>query len=220
MSIFPTVVLDEPCHGLSDVVRRFAPVILFSRSGGLSSDVPRAVAELHSELSSTPKKPPFLLVTASLGGFTAISFAHKYPSNMAGIILLDPSHPLQGKSALAILAKQDLPASEELEEFKSFFSRTNEAFDSGSREMEHINSIGDLPLLVLAAGGLIFPPAIPRPVRDLLVLDRHRMLTDFARLSNRGRIRVVPDAGHGMTAEAPGVVTKAIKDFIAILQND
>ena len=52
----------------------------------------RIVLELHDLLTSAQIEAPYLVVGASFGGHIARLFAHQYPSEIAGLILLDARH--------------------------------------------------------------------------------------------------------------------------------
>jgi pimeloyl-ACP methyl ester carboxylesterase len=103
----PTVILDS---GLSDSslswykvqpqVSQFATVCSFDRAGlGWSDSSPKArnsgvfVEELHSLLINAKISPPFVLVGHSMGGLDARIYAGRYRSEVAGVVLVDSTHP-------------------------------------------------------------------------------------------------------------------------------
>lgn len=49
--------------------------------------------ELHRMLHSAGVQPPYLLVGHSLGGLYQYVYARRYPEEVAGLLLLDPTHP-------------------------------------------------------------------------------------------------------------------------------
>lgn len=51
--------------------------------------------ELHALLHSAPVTPPYVLAGHSMGGLIARVFAHLYPDEIAGLALIDSSHPSQ-----------------------------------------------------------------------------------------------------------------------------
>ena len=59
-------------------------------------ELPRSSAEVTDELREllrTAGVPaPYLLVGHSLGGFYARHYAHRFPSEVADLVLLDPAH--------------------------------------------------------------------------------------------------------------------------------
>lgn len=67
----------------------------YGESGdGVTARDPCSIAsELRSLLSAAKVKPPYVLVGHSLGGLYQYAFAKLYPAEVAGIVLLDPTHP-------------------------------------------------------------------------------------------------------------------------------
>lgn len=210
----PTVILDEASVALAAGLEGFARVVSFARSGGWNSNVVDAVAELRLLVDQECPSGSVTLVASSLGGFTALAFANRNRDLEVRVVLLEPSHPRQGVSALAILAREDVPRSSEVEDLRRFFASTNEASESGARELANIKSLGQTPLLVVAAGALSFPDDIPKSVQSQLIEDRHVMLAGYATLSERSQFRVIPHAGHGLAHDAPDDVTALIREFL------
>ena len=73
--------------------------VIYDRAGTGWSDrveLPRSSAEVTDELREllrTAGVPaPYLLVGHSLGGFYARHYAHRFPGEVAGLVLLDPAH--------------------------------------------------------------------------------------------------------------------------------
>jgi len=73
--------------------------VIYDRAGTGWSDrveLPRSSAEVTGELREllrTAGVPgPYLLVGHSLGGFYARHYAHRFPGEVAGLVLLDPAH--------------------------------------------------------------------------------------------------------------------------------
>jgi len=102
----PTVIL---LHGLGDSsldwglvqpeVARFARVCSYDRAGAGWSDpgpAPRgpltAAKELHSLLVNAKETGPYVLVGHSWGGLIARVYASQYPTDVAGMLLVDPTH--------------------------------------------------------------------------------------------------------------------------------
>ncbi len=63
----------------------------YSDPGGRPSSPPNIVADLHQLLVSAGIRPPYLLVGHSLGGFNMKLYAATYRSQVAGMVLVDPS---------------------------------------------------------------------------------------------------------------------------------
>ena len=106
----PTVVL-EPGLGesASAIARRIAPqiarttrVCVYDRAGHGRSDVAPgadAARDLHVLLERAHVPGPYVLAGHSLGGMFVLSYAHRYPSDVGGIVLLDSMHPRQTHTA-------------------------------------------------------------------------------------------------------------------------
>ena len=104
----PTVVL-EPGLGesaramarlIAPEVARTTTVVVYDRAGhGRSDAEPAAGADaardLHVLLQRAHVPGPYVLAGHSLGGMFALSYAHRYPAEVGGIVLLDSMHPRQ-----------------------------------------------------------------------------------------------------------------------------
>jgi pimeloyl-ACP methyl ester carboxylesterase len=76
--------------------------VTFDRAGYPWSDpappgIPRTSAQLVQELRSALQKaaipPPYILVGLSFGAINFLTYALRHPVEVAGLLLLDPSHP-------------------------------------------------------------------------------------------------------------------------------
>jgi pimeloyl-ACP methyl ester carboxylesterase len=80
-------------------VSRFARVCSYDRAGLAWSDpgpTPRTMrqdaSELHTLLRAAGLKPPYVLVGHSIGGLIARVYGEQYPKEVAGMVLVDPTH--------------------------------------------------------------------------------------------------------------------------------
>ena len=62
----------------------------FSDPGPGIRDSAADVVDLHDGLKAAGLKPPYILVSASLGGFNIRLFAYKHPGEVAGLLIEDP----------------------------------------------------------------------------------------------------------------------------------
>ena len=102
----PTVVL-EPGLGesasaiakwIAPEVARTTRVCVYDRAGHGRSDVAPdadAARDLHVLLERAHVPGPYVLAGHSLGGMFVLSYAHRYPSQVGGVVLLDSMHPRQ-----------------------------------------------------------------------------------------------------------------------------
>jgi pimeloyl-ACP methyl ester carboxylesterase len=211
----PTVVIDEVCHGLQEVVSPFAPTYLFIRSAGYLSDPSIAADELHIAGLAGLYKPPCILVSPSFAAFTALLFAHRFPDRVAGLVLVDPSHPRQGPAVFEVLSSANVAQSPAIAEFKKFLSGFGPVWDEGCRLVTaEVSSLKDIPLIVLAGGRLEMPSELSSTISEKLMNDRHALLGEYAKLSTRGELRIIPNVGHAIARDAPEVVRAAILDLV------
>lgn len=109
----PTVVLEGGLGAASSVMaERIAPAVarntkvcVYDRAGkGWSEPVSRAqdgfevAADLHALLGAAQVPGPYVLAGHSLGGIHVLNFAHRYPDQVAGVVLLDSMHPNESPS--------------------------------------------------------------------------------------------------------------------------
>ena len=102
----PTVVLESGERDLSLVralvqpdVAPFARVCSYDRAGYAWSDAgpePRTITqivfELHRLLGAAGEKGPYVMAGASVGGDMVRAYAHQYPGDVAGMVLVDSVH--------------------------------------------------------------------------------------------------------------------------------
>lgn len=105
----PTVIIDAGLgavayewKGVQDQIARHQRVCLYDRAGYGWSDPgpsPRSASQISSELHQLTQvaslSPPFVLVGHSFGGYIAQLYAKQFPEEVAGVVLVDASHPDQ-----------------------------------------------------------------------------------------------------------------------------
>src|SRR5690348_14927597 len=102
----PTVILETGLGAESAewepvqrAVAQFTQVCRYDRANrGQSDPAPKprsaqdAVNDLHTLLSATNVPAPYVLVGHSLGGIIVRLYAHRYPGEVAGLVLVDSAH--------------------------------------------------------------------------------------------------------------------------------
>jgi pimeloyl-ACP methyl ester carboxylesterase len=106
----PTVVLESGLDNLGslswalvhDSIATTTRTCAYSRAGIMWSDADpiafdskRVSEDLHAALTKAGERPPFVVVGHSLGGPYALLFTGHYPSEVAGLVFVDASHPDQ-----------------------------------------------------------------------------------------------------------------------------
>jgi pimeloyl-ACP methyl ester carboxylesterase len=115
----PTVVLDagwgytsvEWSGWVQPEVANYARVCAYDRAGmGWSEPGPAApdatqtAAELHTLLQEADEEGPYVLVGHSLAGLYSRVYAERYPEEVAGMVLVDSSHPDQFEGSELVVA--------------------------------------------------------------------------------------------------------------------
>nr|WP_299342940.1 alpha/beta hydrolase [Allomuricauda sp.] len=105
----PTIVFEtglgptiETWSPILDTLSTFTKVFAYNRPGYGTSTIintPRTSMEVAKQLRDNLKSknipPPYILVGHSAGGLFVNMFARQYPSEVAGVVFLDASHPEQ-----------------------------------------------------------------------------------------------------------------------------
>ena len=256
----PVVILDS---GLGDsyiswskvqpLIAKFTRVCSYDRAGlGYSDASPRprvskqVAEELHTLLHNAVLhnagiSPPYILVGHSMGGFDVCMFASLYRSEVAGMVLVDSSHPEQRKRLPPALNDMDATWVREQEflEFTMPFGlprllglcgddaevRAAEcnfhSVHEGVAEMKAIatsaaqtasaGSLGEMPLAVLSRDP-------DKPQRDLPEdLDEpaseawSEMQKELVQLSTRGTQVIAKNSGHYIQLDRPDAVVEGIR---------
>jgi pimeloyl-ACP methyl ester carboxylesterase len=137
------------------------------------------VKDLHALLRAGRERPPYVLVGHSYGGMLVHVYESVYPRDVAGIVLLDSSHPDQ--QARMGASPRNFPNPEGVDWIRS------------SDEARAAGSFGDKPLVVVTAGeheGLTNALIARRLQREWLGLQN-----DLARLSS--------DSVHVVATQSP-----------------
>jgi pimeloyl-ACP methyl ester carboxylesterase len=254
----PTVILDS---GLGDSyiswnkvqpkIAQFARVCSYDRAGlGYSDSSPRGrtskdiAEELHALLHKDGISLPYIFVGHSMAGYDVRLYASLYRSEVAGMVLVDASHPEQQKRFPAAL--NDLNASwvreQEFLEFTTplgiprllgfcdhevearaaecnFHSAREavaemKAFSESAAQAGATGPLGDLPLAVLS-----HDPDKPQPdLSEDLVKPTNdawqQMQEELSHLSARGTRVVAKNSGHYIQLDRPELVIEAVRAVV------
>lgn len=216
MSRPSTVILDEPCAALREAVAAFVPVFVFKPSRGFLSPPVAAADELQATLAAAGIAPPYVFAAASFGGFAALAYADRFPGTLAGLVLVDASHPEQGPIALAAIPDSE-PSTPAVLSFKQHLQGFGPVWTESCAAIAGIRGLGSMPLRVLAAGQPDMPAGLSAATRDALTCGWHALQRRHAALSTRGDLRIVPGAGHDIVCQAPDAIVAAIRELVGNL---
>jgi pimeloyl-ACP methyl ester carboxylesterase len=216
----PAVVFENGLGGRLEWWAKVFPVIAqettvfaYNRAGtGTSAEAstPRdgdsVTEELRRNLRDKGIPPPYVLVGHSLGGLYMQLYARRYPEDVAGLVLVDSTHPEQLKGAGA---KDNWPTWIKLL-FDVLLS------SAASKELEALPATG--------AAMLALPPLIGKPVVILIAQQPMSEASELARDANAKRSEIVRlhpgakqvwvDSGHAIPLEKPDAVIAAIHEVL------
>jgi pimeloyl-ACP methyl ester carboxylesterase len=254
----PVVILES---GLGDTyvswrkvqpqIAKFARVCSYDRAGlgfSDSSSRPRTskvmAEELHALLGAANIAPPYILVGHSMGGFNVRLFASLYRNEVAGMVLVDASHPDQenrfppelknmegswmretefleysmplGVPRLLDLCEPDpVPRTAEC----NFHSeRENVAelkgFPESAAETAVTGVLGDLPLAVLSHDPDKPSADLPADLARPTNEAWEKMQEELAHLSTRGTQAIAKGSAHYIQIDRPDVVIDAVRSVV------
>jgi pimeloyl-ACP methyl ester carboxylesterase len=214
------------------------PIITYDRPGlGSSEDDKQAptlryvASILHDALQQVHARPPYLMVGHSFGAARLRMFAAMYPSEVAGIVFVDPvdytsirDDGLRDVWARMGLGAKERDESEErsAEQMKAAppvvyreFQVALDAAQSDYREFKSLPPLPDLPLVILIANQR--PPAgmtAPYNLDTWFRLTMEARIASLTRLSAtlpRSEVVVTSNPDHGLHRSDPGLVVWTIE---------
>lgn len=190
--------------------------------------------ELHLLLTNANLQGPYIYVGHSLSGFTGRLFATEYPDDIAGLVLIDPSHPdwdakvvelippatdTEPKAVTALRKEFTERRWEPLKLKENWDIHTSEALVKAS------GSLGDLPLIVLMRDinapekQLAFNQwmyGYDFPLELSIEMDKiwPAMMEEVAALSSNGTLIIVENTSHLIPQQDPDSVVEAIRVLV------
>ena len=248
----PTVVLEYGHQAsylnwylVQPEIASFTRVCFYDRGGYGWSDpsprprVPSVMAEeLHTLLHAAGERPPYILVAHSFGSFNAVMFAHKFPEEVSGLVLVDGLHtlslfPFRLSEQISLQTKRlmmqfGIPrwrgwcggqAPEALRgekkaiscraELYGVFYRERSAFAESVLEMRAIASLGSVPLIVIARD----------PTRGSVNLDEgddwQQIQRQKMQLSKNAELVIATGSGHDIPHARPDMIIAAVRRLVA-----
>src|SRR5579859_5865779 len=254
----PTVILDS---GLGDSyvswrkvqpqIAKFVRVCSYDRAGlGYSEISPRPrtskviAEELHSLLQAAHIPPPYILVGHSMAGYDVRLYTSLYRNEVAGMVLVDASHPDQearlplefknleatqlregeflaltmplGVPRLLALCDED-PVQRAAEcNFHSFREAVAElkALPESAAQTAATGTLGDTPLAVLSHDPDKPSAELPPDLAKPTNDAWEKMQEELAHLSTRGTQTIAKNSAHYIQIDRPDVVIEAVRNVL------
>jgi pimeloyl-ACP methyl ester carboxylesterase len=254
----PTVILES---GLGDSyvswrkvqpqIAKFTRVCSYDRAGIGYSDAssqPRTskviAGELHALLQVARVLPPYVLVGHSMGGYTVRLYDSLYHGEVAGMVLVDASHPDQENRFPPELKNMEgtwLRESEFLEYTMPFgiprlldlcdeevwqratdcnwhSARENVAelkgFGESADQTAATGSLGDMPLTVLSRDPDKPSSELPPDLAQPTNIAWEKMQEELAHLSTGGTQVIAKNSAHYIQMDRPDVVNEAVQKVV------
>ncbi|HTF20817.1 MAG TPA: alpha/beta hydrolase [Chryseolinea sp.] len=209
--------------------------IAYDRAGVGKSDVgpmPRTFSqealELHEMLKSLDVSGPVILVGQSIGGLLARVYVEQYGQNVAGLVLLDPTHEssMLGSMRYGGWTRLREKATGHLIPIPQLLQRISPGYDSTVdyaagdfqkiylMRMTNPTPLGNRPLIVVGAGIRKQPPGTPDDQWKELRSERDSQIQDLTSLSDNSRFILDTKSGHSIHIDNPTLVAQAIGDVI------
>lgn len=207
-------------------ISKLTRVCVYDRAGLGRSDpapVPRTsldvAKDLHELLDRAHIAPPYVIAGQSFGGMNARMFASLYPQTIAGIVLVDSSHPDTYPEVTKVLPPPTPGESKFLQGWRTGpdLSRTREWIDlkANADLVRATGGFGDKPLVILVRSPTWNDPFAPDDVEPLLDEVLQRLDTQLLTLSSDSKRIVAKKAGHNIQLDDPQLVVDAITDVVA-----
>jgi pimeloyl-ACP methyl ester carboxylesterase len=193
---------------------------LYDRAGlGRSEPSPGArdartlAIELRAVLRQAAVSPPFVVVGHSLGAWIAAVFAHDYPRETAGLVLIDPAYR-ESRLRSALLPADWAEREQALARYATAMSdaqrREKEALDSSGEQVFGAFPLPRVPAVLLT--GTKINPSFPSSgvERDVKLQDHKEWMAKAGAIEHV----IVPDARHYIQNEAPQQVIAAITGVV------
>ena len=201
--------------GVVEQLPHSIPVLAYDRPGygdskrtSTARDPCSIAEELHQLTRQTGVSPPFVLVGHSMGGLYQYCYALRYPNEVAGLILIDPTHPDHLKEM-----KKQAPAQASLLNvlrYSLFTPVMRQEFDDQAASNDDLHKSESLakPIRFLFSGK--FRPE-ERGAFETMVRQLRRQWLSF---SIDSEVTEIKDSGHYVQKEAPDMVVTAINQIL------
>ena len=186
--------------------------------------------DLYTLLSKASLKPPFVIVAHSAGGFTARLFATRYPQEVAGMVLVDSSHPDQYPRWRAVLPAKTSNENPDLAKLRAGLEDSdnkNIPVEGGvdmvasAEQVRATGKLGSIPLVVLSSSPdnhSGYPAGLPEDLYVQLAQVWSALQKDLLGLSTNSSQVVAQRSGHYIQYFEPELVITAIQSVLKQVQ--
>lgn len=223
---------DSAWQQIASKVAAVTRVCLYDRAGlGGSDPNPKPVttsldsaADMARALEVAGVQGPFLVVGHSIGGLHAQVFASRYPSKVAGLVLVSTTYPNQMNIWRDLLPPAADGESKAITDARAFMTmmqteplKNSERLDmrESSEQAQLLHSLGSKPVIVLTHSPKFrMAPELDEPLAIKLEDATQQMQKQLLQLSTNSIQHIAATAGHHLPNEAPDFVIDGILEGV------
>lgn len=233
----PTVIFEcgmgcgaESLANLAVEVQHFTRTVIYDRAGLGQSDLapkPRTSQDVVDDfwqlLQQAQVDGPYLLVGHSFAGYHLHLFAHQHPQVVAGLVLLDVSHPDQWVRDLQLLPPPSPDEPVALTKARATLTaewadplRNGEGIDIAvsAAQVRATGHFGALPLIVITAGLDEWEEGFPSAVARTLEANWLAMQQELVALSHNSTHIIATESDHSIQDCQPALVVNVIRKLV------
>jgi pimeloyl-ACP methyl ester carboxylesterase len=220
----------ESLANLAAEVQQFTRTVIYDRAGLGQSDpapTPRTsqdvVDDLWRLLQQAQIDGPYLLVGHSFAGLHLRLFVHQHPQAVAGLVLLDASHPDQWRRDLQLLPSPTPSEPIALTRARNMLmAEWNDPFQNeegmdiaaSAEQVQATGHFGQLPLVVITAGLDEWEEGFPPEVARTLEQNWQAMQKELAALSHNSKHIIATESDHSIQDCQPELVVNVIRQLV------
>jgi pimeloyl-ACP methyl ester carboxylesterase len=184
------------------------------------------VDDLHALVESAHLPRPLVLVGHSMGGLFIRIYAHKYPDDVSGLVLVDAlpdglqQHMTAAQYSLFVRLNTEIPKS--LKSYKNFYETIpfGPAFEV-LRELQAAKPLKPMPLVVLSRGLAEPIPAKTVPPGFSAALEKAwRTQQDaLVKIEPGAQQIIAAESDHYIMLRQPGLVIRAVRDVVQAIHS-
>lgn len=239
----PTVIFESGMEcgaaslaNLAAGVQKSTHTVIYDRAGLGQSEpahIPRTsqdvVNDLWRLLQQAQIDGPYLLVGHSFAGLHLRLFAHQHPEVVAGLVLLDASHPDQWLRELQLLPP---PSPDEpvaltrarntcIAEWSApFYNSEGIDIAASAAQVRATGHLGQLPLAVITAGKEEWEEGFPPEIAHASAANWLAMQQELVALSDKSTHIIATESDHSIQDCQPELVIAVIRQLVEDLRVD
>ena len=211
----------ESWNNILPTAASYTTVFAYNRAGRGKSELSAAprtpknvVEELRAVLRQAGLTPPYILVGRSLGGIYVRTFAVLHPEEVAGLIMIEPSHERQQMEFQRVFG----PPPKKSTQVTNMNEREAEAaFIRDEKQPHTTGKLPNVPVVIITSMKLSPHPSPDELKAKAIWRGLHDEL--FSEIS-RGMHILTTKSGHDVDHEEPELVLNAIRWVVDTVRRD